>query len=153
MDSIISSLQSIPKPSFLQNSNRPQSSRSSQNNPPQNTSEQNVSVPLPHPQPQSTPRSQQPQPPNMNIPMNPFQTLSNITSKAHEQSQNRNDDTNDNDLAQIDLPSLSFTDFGVWDLQPYNHLFMRERLRFRIESNAKEYAKHGIVAQSVPLKL
>ena len=153
MDSIISSLQSIPKPSFLQQSdnnnnkasNNPQSSRSSQQNQHNRShghgqghghrQRENENVP--------PSRQQSQQASNLRIPKNPFQNLSDITLKAHAQNKNEKDDDKENgNLNQIDLPALSFTDFSIWDLQPYNHLFIRERLRFRIESNAKEYAKH-----------
>ena len=59
----------------------------------------------------------------------------------------------DQDQIPSHLPAVSFSDFGQWDLQPFNELFVRDRLRRRIEQNKLKYSKIGIVAQSVPLRV
>eukprot|EP01084_Bolivina_argentea_P098623 177225_1 len=123
MESIISSLQSIPKPSFLR-TNR-QTTEQKQPSEPPNNNDNNVS--------------------NTSIHINPLPQLNNMTSTSQS--------TQSTTQYKIDLPTISFTDFSEWDLMPYNELFIRDRLRYRIEQNKKEYAKHGIIAQSVPLKL
>ncbi len=125
MESIISSPQSIPKPSFL-----PNNAQNTEQKQSQQSNENNTNI-------------------NSNPSMNHISSFSQLNNIALPQSTT---ESNSNKY-KIDLPTISFTDFSEYNLMSYNELFIRDRLRFRIEQNKIEYAKHGIVAQSIPLKL
>eukprot|EP01083_Nonionella_stella_P052183 138537_1 len=107
MESILSSLQNIRKPSFLRSDQKETA-----------TNDQSAVQPRHAPVPTTN--------------INSFQNV--VLNKSAS-----------------DLPPISFADFGEWDVMPYNSLFIRERLRRRIEANKAEYAKHGITPQSIPL--